>query len=91
MLISKGEILKRKFHDFREVTVIEVDTDYITIKDDNGVHFVKVNDIEHYFTRREPDQIVKFNATHGNIDDEKRHNIAGDMNRPDRAAEFSDK
>jgi len=88
MLLEVGDKLKRQYHDFQEVTVVSVGTQYIQVKDTSGMHFVPASKIETYFKRVKPDQVVKVPIeVHQNLDDHNRHNIAGAMNRPDRAAE----
>ena len=91
MILEKNQTLTRTHPNYGDVKVEEIDNTHVRVRDENGVHFVKLTDVEKYFTRKEPDQIVRPDATHQNFDDPSRHNIAAAMNRPDRAAEFKDK
>ncbi len=83
MTLHKGMKLKRKFYDFKNVTIISIENDYVQIQDSNGRHFVPLNLVEQYFIKIEEDFPLKVN-THINIDDPLKHNISGSLNRPSR-------
>ena len=84
MTYEPGSILKRLHYDFQEVEVIEIDEQYTKIKDASGFHFVENNLVKENFELVTKEEVLKVRNTHQNLDDDKRHNIAGSMNRPSR-------
>lgn len=81
-IYTNGVILKRKFEDFAEVEIIKTVDEHTMIKDSNGSHFVLTTKLPEYFDIVEPETIVNKVFEHRNMDDSKRHNIAGSMNGP---------
>lgn len=87
MIYEVGMKLKRKFYNYGEVTIEKIGQEYVTISDGGTRHVVSKKKLESYFDVMLEDTVVKKVYKHQNEDRADKHNIAGAMNRPDRAAE----
>lgn len=88
MNLEVGQKLKRKFKNYDIVTIYKINGDTVTIKDKNGFkHPLDRAKMEKFFEELEPDELISTKTNE--IDNTKKHNIAGPMNRPSRDQEFN--
>ena len=88
MNLEVGQKLKRKFEDYDIVTIHKINGDTVTIKDKNGFkHPLDIAKMQKFFEELEPDELISTKTNE--IDNTKKHNISGPMNRPSRDQEFN--